>query len=209
MTRFKRFVVDFDDLPALEKSVDEQAGGVKPYSLETGLTVLRLYALQPAAARPDTVAKVLMKALMQLPAADYKTCIYLVPERMQAEEPLSTLVLLAAHLESGRLADFWALAQGSRDLLTLVPGFMDAARRFVAHTLTITFARLPKRQAAEALRLDGKELDAYLADKVQRDGWSLDGELVAMPRNEHNTPSQKRAVDMVSFGAVAPALLAA
>lgn len=35
----------------------------------------------------------------------------------QAEEPLSTLVLLAAHLESGRLADFWALAQGSRDLL--------------------------------------------------------------------------------------------
>jgi hypothetical protein len=43
---------------------------------------------------------------------------------------------------------------------------MDAARRFVAHTLTITFARVPKRQAAEALRLDGKELEAYLAERV-------------------------------------------
>ena len=30
---------------------------------------------------------------------------------------------------------------------------MDAARRFVAHTLAITFARLPKRQLGDALRL--------------------------------------------------------
>ena len=56
---------------------------MKPYSLETCLAVLRLYALQPASARPDTVAKILLKALCQLPAADYKTCAYLVPERLQ------------------------------------------------------------------------------------------------------------------------------
>jgi hypothetical protein len=43
---------------------------------------------------------------------------------------------------------------------------MDAARRYVAHTLAITFVRLPKKQAGEALRLEGKELDAYLQDKV-------------------------------------------
>lgn len=48
-----------------------------------------------------------------------------------------------------------------------VPGFMDAARRFVSHTLCITFARLPKRQLGEALRLEGRELDAYLQDKVR------------------------------------------
>jgi hypothetical protein len=29
------------------------------------------------------------------------------------------VVLLASHLESGRLADFWALAQGSRDVMAL------------------------------------------------------------------------------------------
>jgi len=204
-----------------------QAAGAKPFSLDVALAVLRLYALQLSAARPDTVAKVLLKALTQLPASAYKTCAYLVPERAQGEEPLSTLVLLAAHLESGRLADFWALAQGSRDMLALgacvrvracvrvcvcvcvgwvvglvvhrlvaavkrgvsaccscrdipqpacththihthtVPGFMDAARRFVAHSLTITYAKLPKRQAGEALRLEGKELDAYLQERVR------------------------------------------
>lgn len=47
-----------------------------------------------------------------------------------------------------------------------VPGFMEAARRFVAHTLCITFARLPKAQVAAALRLEGRELDAYLQERV-------------------------------------------
>lgn len=60
-----------------------QAAGTKPFSLDASLAVLRLYALQPSIARPDTVAKILLKALTQLPSADYKTCIYLVPERMQ------------------------------------------------------------------------------------------------------------------------------
>lgn len=50
-----------------------------------------------------------------------------------------------------------------------VPGFMDAARRYVAHMLTITFARLSKRQAGEALRLEGAQLEAYLAERVRGD----------------------------------------
>jgi GAF domain-containing protein len=45
--------------------------------------VLRLYALQPSTARPETVARILLRALAQLPAADYRTCAYLVPERLQ------------------------------------------------------------------------------------------------------------------------------
>jgi hypothetical protein len=97
-----------------------QAAGTKPFSLEACLAVLRLYALQPSAARPDTVAKVLLRALGQLPAQDYRTCLLLVPERAQAAEPLATVVLLASHLEAGNLADFWALAHGSaRDLAAM------------------------------------------------------------------------------------------
>ena len=146
-----------------------------------------------------------------------------------------------------------------------MPGFIDAARRYVAHTLAITFARVPKRQAGEALRLEGRELDAYLAERVrsdaaaccnaaaagcrvllahagsrrlcvhvknarsfpaagrklalhrspisclqvQRDGWSLDGDIVVLPRNAHNTPSQRQAAEMVPFDFVAPALAGA
>jgi hypothetical protein len=43
---------------------------------------------------------------------------------------------------------------------------------------------------------------------VARDGWALQGDLVVMPRNAHNTPSQKRAAEVVAFDAVAPALMA-
>lgn len=91
----------------------KKAAGAKPFSLDAALAVLRLYALQPSSTRPETVAKTLLRALTQLPSLDYRTCLFLVPERAQAEEPVSTVVLLAAHLEGGRLADFWALATGS------------------------------------------------------------------------------------------------
>lgn len=60
-----------------------QAAGTKPFSLDASLAVLRLYALQPSVARPDTVAKILLRALAQAPANDYRTCLFLVPERMQ------------------------------------------------------------------------------------------------------------------------------
>ncbi|KAI8469083.1 MAG: eukaryotic initiation factor [Monoraphidium minutum] len=198
-----------DLLDKLEKQVDEQAAGAKPFSLDASLAVLRLYALQPSVARPETVAKILLRALAQMPAVEYRTCLYLVPERMQAEEPVATLVLMASHLESGRLPDFWAVALGSRELMQLVPGFVDAARRFVAHTLCITFARLPKRQVGESLRLEGRELEGYLAERVSRDAWSVVGDLVVLPKNAHNTPPTKVAVELVSFDSVAPALMSA
>lgn len=87
---------------------------------------------------------------------------------------------------------------------------MDAARRYISHTLAITFARIPKRQAAEALRLEGKELDAYLSERSARDGWSVDGDFVVLPKSDFNAAAVKRAAAelTVPFGAVASALMA-
>ena len=60
-----------------------QAAGAKSFSLDVSLAVLRLYALQPNAARREIGAKILLSALAQLPANDYKTCMYLVHDRTQ------------------------------------------------------------------------------------------------------------------------------
>jgi hypothetical protein len=89
-----------------------------------------------------------------------------------------------------------------------VPGFIEAARRYVAHALAIAFSRAPRARVAEALRLEGKELDAYLAERAARDGWSVEGDIVVLPKSAHNTPAQKRAVEVVALNAVAPALMA-
>lgn len=269
-----------------------QAAGAKPFSLSVSTAVLRLYALQPTAARREIIAKILLAALAQLPANDYKTCIYLVPERLQVRSahgsaaaraerwatprtarrcgPASSgwgVALRPAHMHGpcghatrpsarrrsrcprsccwrgtwrrGAWQTFgrsppaaassrrWVRAQGrgqggpaaaagwcscpqpgylrfqaavgaarsgstssdqhSRSEAVArrrraaaprprpplphpppsVPGFLDAARRFVAHTLSITFVRITKREAADALRLEARELDAYLAERVR------------------------------------------
>lgn len=46
--------------------------------------------------------------------------------------------------------------------------------------------------------------------QVQRDGWSVaDGDVVVLSRNEHNTPSVRRAAEVVALDAVLPALMGA
>ena len=53
------------------------------YNLDANLALLRFYQFAPSTVKIITLAKVLLKALMQLPSPDYKTCIYLIPERIQ------------------------------------------------------------------------------------------------------------------------------
>jgi hypothetical protein len=44
-------------------------------------------------------------------------CIHMVPERVQQEEPVASIVLLAQHLETSRFQDFWVASNSCRDLL--------------------------------------------------------------------------------------------
>lgn len=53
------------------------------YDLDANLSLLRFYQFMPASTNVPILAKVLMKALMQLPSSDYKCCLHLVPERVQ------------------------------------------------------------------------------------------------------------------------------
>lgn len=53
------------------------------YSLDANLAVLRFYQLSPDLTKSATVAKILLKALMALPGADFKVCMHLVPDSLQ------------------------------------------------------------------------------------------------------------------------------
>ena len=70
-----------DILPRLEAFVDAQCSS-GTYDLDCNLAVLKLYQFHPEKNNIDTVAKILVKALMQLPATDYLLCTYLIPERV-------------------------------------------------------------------------------------------------------------------------------
>jgi hypothetical protein len=47
-----------------------------------------------------------------------------------------------------------------------VPGFQDAIRGYVLHSISITFQRVSARVLGDWLKLDGSALQQLLADKV-------------------------------------------
>ena len=53
------------------------------YDLDANLALLRFYQFQPQDCKIDVLAKVLLKALAQLPSSDFKTCLHLLPEQLQ------------------------------------------------------------------------------------------------------------------------------
>ena len=66
-------------LPQLEAYVDAQCAN-RTYDLDCNLATLKLYQFHPEKSNPTVIAKILVKALMNLPNSDYLLCTYLVPE---------------------------------------------------------------------------------------------------------------------------------
>ncbi|KAJ9518387.1 hypothetical protein QJQ45_010286 [Haematococcus lacustris] len=211
------------DKAKLEANVNEQIAAGS-FNLDVNLALLRHYQFQPTTAQISSLAKVLMAALAQLPASDYKTCIHLVPERLQAEEVIPKIVALAAALETTRFTDFWALAANSKEVISLVPGFESAVRRYILHVLGLSFQRVSRRVLGEALQLQGAELDslvsgqlcsepcavsqlAQISSQVASAGWQAAGDIVTLPRNDSNSQVVvKRAQEAIRFDQVAPVL---
>lgn len=114
-------------IAGLEASIDAQcANGT--YDLDENLMLLKLYQFFPEKTNPAIVARVLVKALMQLPETDFLLCTYLIPERVASEAPVLPIVELANRLETCQFQAFWAELSASRELVKVAPGFDDAIR---------------------------------------------------------------------------------
>ncbi|CAO2836205.1 unnamed protein product [Amaranthus hypochondriacus] len=70
-----------DILPDLENYVNEQVM-TNSYSLDANLCLLRLYQFEPERMSTQIIARILIKALMAMPAPDFSLCLFLIPERV-------------------------------------------------------------------------------------------------------------------------------
>lgn len=196
-----------EKLSQLEKHVDEQVS-TNTYNLEANLALLRLYQFQPSSVKTSVLVKVLLKAIMRLPSSDFKICIHLIPEKLQEDETLHKVVQLANFLETTKFQDFWTTAASCSSILNSVPGFYEAVRAFVLHVVTITFAKVPKKILGEYLKLEGAALDKLIAEKRASSGWSVmqsqGGDVIVLPKNDHNALVVKRAQELIKFEQVAP-----
>ena len=78
-----------------------------------------------------------MKALMALPETDYMLCTYLIPVSIHSDASISTLKSLADQLESCSFQKFWSEAATCGPLLSTVPGFEAAIRKFILDVVSV------------------------------------------------------------------------
>ncbi|KAI4344656.1 hypothetical protein L6164_011855 [Bauhinia variegata] len=193
-----------DILPDLENYVHEQVSS-QTYSLDANLCLLRLYQFEPERMSSQIVARILVKALMAMPASDFSLCLFLIPERVQMEEQFKTLIVLSHYLETGRFRQFWDEAAKSRHIVEAVPGFEQAIQGYAIHVLSLTYQKVPRSVLAEAINIEGLSLDKFLEHQVANSGWVIEiaqgrGQLIVLPRNEYNDPVlKKNAADTVTL----------
>lgn len=187
-----------DILPDLENYVNEQVSS-RTYSLDANLCLLRLYQFEPERMSTQIVARILVKALMALPAPDFSLCLFLIPERVQMEEQFKSLIVLSHYLETARFQQFWDEATKSRHILEVVPGFEQAVQDYAIHVLSLTYQKVPRPVLAEAINIEGLSLDKFLEHQVTNCGWAVEkghhgkGQLIVLPRNEFNHPELKKS----------------
>ncbi|KAG6588109.1 Eukaryotic translation initiation factor 3 subunit K [Cucurbita argyrosperma subsp. argyrosperma] len=185
-----------DILPDLENYVNEQVSS-ETYSLDANLCLLRLYQFEPERMSTQIVARILVKALMAIPAPDFSLCLFLIPERVQMEDQFKTLIILSHYLETGKFRQFWDEAAKNRHIVEAVPGFEQAIQAYAVHVLSLTYQKVPRSVLAEAINIEGLSLDKFLEHQVANSGWILEkghgkGQLIVIPPNEFNHPELKK-----------------
>ncbi|PKA54059.1 Eukaryotic translation initiation factor 3 subunit K [Apostasia shenzhenica] len=179
-----------DILADLENHVNEQVSS-QTYSLDANLCLLRLYQFEPQRMSIQIVARILIKALMALPAPDFSLCLFLIPEQVQMEEQFKTLIVLSHYLETARFQQFWDEAAKNRHILEVVPGFEQAIQAYAIHVLSLTYQKVPRPVLAEAINIEGLSLDKFVEYQVANNGWVMEKvngrpQLIVLPRNEFN-----------------------
>jgi translation initiation factor 3 subunit K len=186
-----------DILPDLENYVNEQVSS-QTYSLDANLCLLRLYQFEPERMNTQIVARILIKALMAIPAPDFSLCLFLIPERVQMEEQFKTLIVLSHYLETARFRQFWDEAAKSRHIVEAVPGFEQAVQAYAIHVLSLTYQNVPRSILAEAVNMEGLALDKFIENEVANSNWVIKkgqgnkGQVIALPRTEFNHPELKK-----------------
>ena len=175
-------------LEQLEPYVTAQCTG-GTYDLDANLAVLKLYQFHPEFNNVPVVVRILLKALMNLPATDYLMCTCLIPDRVHELEVVGSVAKLAGLLECCSFREFWKELEPMRaDVLAERPaGFVDAIREFSLTTLAITDQAVPEAHLLDSLKVDGG-----IAKLAASRGWAVEAGTVKVPLNDDNTAKPRK-----------------
>jgi len=184
-------------VPQLEEHVKFQIR-TSSYDAEANRELLQLYALAPDMLKLDILARLLVKALMQMPSPDFVTSLYLLQENRHALEPVRLLVKLHTLLDTCQFKKFWQELDAFRAVqqnravvdFTEVHDFDQAIRSFITTTISSTFSSLTTAQLKELWNLTEKKA---LEEAVQAQGWTFaeEGKTVVVKQAQQQQQNAK------------------
>lgn len=177
------------------------AGGAT--SLTEALSILRHYSLDPTAANEDVVCRIIIMAMMR---SDTRACVSLIGERIIASsDKISSVLTMAAALDSSSFVEFWALANTCKQIWSPVPGFLEDVRDQIAHVLSISFYRIKASVLSAYLNIEVAAVNDFVKG---RSGWRMEGDLVILPKSTSNTmrTNVNRTQELISLASISPAL---
>merc|ERR1712160_24591 len=125
--------------------------------LDANTALLKLYQFYPELAKVAVVRKILVLALMSLPASDFQLCLFLVSEKVQEEAEIASIVSAWEQLETADFGAFWESVKSTPDVLQ-TPNMADAIRSYIVTTLSITYLKVPKSVLCSSLNLQLSDL---------------------------------------------------
>ncbi|KJE96610.1 hypothetical protein CAOG_06910 [Capsaspora owczarzaki ATCC 30864] len=178
----------------LEKYIQEQVTD-GTYDFESNLALLRLYQFHPTKVNADASAQVLLKMLLVLPAGDYASSLFLLSDKLQADESIKNIVAAAHHLEAAQFIQFWSLVNATPKIKQLMPSFADEARKFIAHILSVSAQSMDQLLLSKFLDLQAGAFDSFVAAQ----GWAVERDAVSFGVNKDNQAKSKNISEKIPF----------
>lgn len=149
------------------------------YDGDANRELLKLYAVAPDMIKSGVLYSLLTKALMELPAPDFYTSMFLVHESLHSLDGVKFLVKLQQLLETCHFTKFWEQlsawkatpANSAIINFNEVKEFDQAIRKFISLTVAATYSSIAEKQLKELWNLTDKK---SFADLVALNGWTIE-----------------------------------
>ena len=191
----------------LEAFVDAQASGEGEYYFEANKALLKIYQFLPKTVDPNKVALVLLLAMLEYPSSstDWLALSYLIPERLQKTEPISTVLRCNSLLDACEFVEFWGKietlnADGDKYIKALLGRATEILQKGILEAMALTY-----RSAALEKVLANLNMNSSAAAQIDSLPCieSVSGNTVTFVAAADNTKRSRVFQEGVSYGAIA------
>ncbi|KAG8180725.1 hypothetical protein JTE90_004684 [Oedothorax gibbosus] len=172
------------------------------YDLEANLAVLKLYQFNPTYYVTNVVSLILLKALTNLPHADFVLCKCLIEKDHLEKKDIQHIVYLHDLLETCQFTKFWdkEVQQEVGPIIMQVTGFEDSIRKFICHVVNTTYQIIDKMTLSAFL---GGLNDYALRGWMAKYGWKECGQNFVYIGNQEESIKTKNITEKIDFDSVA------